>query len=126
MSDLHVVILAAGKGTRMRSARPKVLHPLAGRPLISHVLRTVSTLEAATTTIVIGHGADEVRTALAAEPGLAFVVQSPQLGTGHALLQTEPMLQGRKARCCCSTPTCRCCKPTRCAASSKNITTRTR
>jgi len=96
MSDLHVVILAAGKGTRMRSARPKVLHPLAGRPLISHVLRTVSTLEAATTTIVIGHGADEVRTALAAELGLAFVVQSPQLGTGHALLQTEPMLQGKK------------------------------
>ena len=96
MSDLHVVILAAGKGTRMRSAKPKVLHPLAGRPLISHVLRTVSTLDAATTTIVIGHGADDVRSALAAEPGLSFVVQSPQLGTGHALLQTEPLLQGKK------------------------------
>ncbi len=95
MSDLHVVILAAGKGTRMRSARPKVLHPLAGRPLISHVLRTVSTLDAATTTIVIGHGADDVRSALASTPGLSFVVQSPQLGTGHALLQTEPVLRGK-------------------------------
>jgi bifunctional UDP-N-acetylglucosamine pyrophosphorylase/glucosamine-1-phosphate N-acetyltransferase len=93
--DLHVIILAAGKGTRMKSAHPKVLHPVAGRSLIERVLRTVDRLEAASTVLVIGHGADEVRSALAGRPGLQFVVQSPQLGTGHALLQTESVLQGK-------------------------------
>jgi len=93
-AGLHVVILAAGKGTRMKSARPKVLHALAGRPLIDHVLRTVDQLHPASVVLVIGHGADEVRQALAARPGLQFVVQSPQLGTGHALLQAEPALAG--------------------------------
>jgi bifunctional UDP-N-acetylglucosamine pyrophosphorylase/glucosamine-1-phosphate N-acetyltransferase len=96
MTDLHVVILAAGKGTRMKSALPKVLHPLAGRTIVEHVLRTVDRLDAASTTLVIGHGADEVRKALAARPALQFAVQSPQLGTGHALLQTEPLLAGKK------------------------------
>jgi bifunctional UDP-N-acetylglucosamine pyrophosphorylase/glucosamine-1-phosphate N-acetyltransferase len=94
MTDLHVVILAAGKGTRMKSALPKVLHPLAGRPIISHVLHTAQALEAASTTLVVGHGADAVRAALLDEwPDLHFAVQSPQLGTGHALLQTESFLQ---------------------------------
>jgi bifunctional UDP-N-acetylglucosamine pyrophosphorylase/glucosamine-1-phosphate N-acetyltransferase len=93
--DLHVVILAAGKGTRMRSALPKVLHRLAGRPIVEHVLRTVDTLRAAQTILVIGHGADDVRAALADRPSLKFVVQSPQLGTGHALLQAEPALEGQ-------------------------------
>ena len=92
---LHAVILAAGKGTRMKSSRPKVLHPLAGRPIVQHVLHTVAPLDVASTILVVGHGADEVRTALAAEPGLQFAVQAPQLGTGHALLQTEPLLGGR-------------------------------
>ena len=92
---LHVVILAAGKGTRMKSSRPKVLHPLAGRPIIQHVLRTVAPLSAASTILVVGHGANDVRAALAAEPALQFAVQSPQLGTGHALLQTQPLLAGR-------------------------------
>jgi bifunctional UDP-N-acetylglucosamine pyrophosphorylase/glucosamine-1-phosphate N-acetyltransferase len=91
---LHVVILAAGKGTRMRSSRPKVLHGLAGRPIIDHVLRTAEALRAESTTVVIGHGADDVRAALAGRP-LSFVVQSPQLGTGHALLQAEPVLAGK-------------------------------
>jgi bifunctional UDP-N-acetylglucosamine pyrophosphorylase/glucosamine-1-phosphate N-acetyltransferase len=95
MTDLHIVILAAGKGTRMKSALPKVLHPLAGRSLIEHVLRTGDTLNAASTVLVVGHGADEVRAALANRPGLDFVVQSPQLGTGHALMQTEPVLAGK-------------------------------
>ena len=95
MSDLHVVILAAGKGTRMKSSRPKVLHQLAGRSLIAHVLATAAPLNAESTVIVVGHGAAEVRAALAAWPDLDFVVQSPQLGTGHALLQTEPALAGR-------------------------------
>jgi bifunctional UDP-N-acetylglucosamine pyrophosphorylase/glucosamine-1-phosphate N-acetyltransferase len=92
--SLHVVILAAGKGTRMKSARPKVLHALAGRPLIVHVLATTDRLDAASTTLVVGHGADEVKAALADWPGLQFVVQAPQLGTGHALLQTRPILEG--------------------------------
>jgi len=92
---LHVVILAAGKGTRMKSARPKVLHPLAGRSLIEHVLSTADPLQAASTTLVVGHGAEDVRAALAHRPGLQYVVQSPQLGTGHALLQTEPLLKDR-------------------------------
>ncbi len=94
--DLHVVILAAGKGTRMKSALPKVLHPLAGRPLIEHVLRTVDQLNVASTVLVVGHGGDEVRSALEGRPDLQFVVQSPQLGTGHALLQAEPLLKGKK------------------------------
>jgi bifunctional UDP-N-acetylglucosamine pyrophosphorylase/glucosamine-1-phosphate N-acetyltransferase len=93
--DLHVVILAAGKGTRMKSAQPKVLHRLAGRPIIEHVLRTVDTLSAASTTIVVGHGAEAVRAALSSRPHLQFVVQSPQLGTGHALIQTRPVLAGK-------------------------------
>jgi bifunctional UDP-N-acetylglucosamine pyrophosphorylase / glucosamine-1-phosphate N-acetyltransferase len=93
--DLHVVILAAGKGTRMKSAQPKVLHPLAGRPLIEHVLRTVDELSAASTILVVGHGAEEVTAALSSWPTLQFVVQSPQLGTGHALLQTRSALTGK-------------------------------
>jgi bifunctional UDP-N-acetylglucosamine pyrophosphorylase/glucosamine-1-phosphate N-acetyltransferase len=93
--SLFVVVLAAGKGTRMKSSRAKVLHPLAGRPLIEHVLRTVDTLKAETTVLVIGHGADDVRTALSHRPDLEFAVQSPQLGTGHALLQAEPVLAGK-------------------------------
>ncbi len=94
-SPLHVVVLAAGKGTRMKSARPKVLHALGGRTLIEHVLQSIEPLSAASTVLVVGHGADEVKAALAGRPGLQFVVQSPQLGTGHALLQAEDALRGR-------------------------------
>lgn len=93
MTDLHIVILAAGKGTRMKSSVPKVVHPLAGLPIIEHVARTTVHLGAVTTTVVVGHGADAVRTALASHPQLDFVVQSPQLGTGHALLQAQPILE---------------------------------
>jgi bifunctional UDP-N-acetylglucosamine pyrophosphorylase/glucosamine-1-phosphate N-acetyltransferase len=92
MPDLHVVVLAAGKGTRMKSAHPKVLHRVAGLPMIEHVLATASALGAATTTIVVGHQADRVKAALAGRPGLTFVVQEPQLGTAHALLTTEAAL----------------------------------
>ena len=95
MHDLHIVVLAAGKSTRMKSARPKVLHDLAGRMLIEHVLHAAKALAAASTTLVIGHAADEVRSALAGWPDLQFVVQSPQLGTGHALLQTESVLAAK-------------------------------
>jgi len=79
----------------MKSARPKVLHALAGRAIIEHVLHTVDGLRADRSVVVIGHGADEVRTALASRPSLQFVVQSPQLGTGHALMQAEQALAGQ-------------------------------
>jgi len=94
--DVHVVVLAAGKGTRMKSARPKVLHEVAGRPLIHHVLQAAAALRPATTTVVIGHQANAVREALAPRPGLSFVVQEPQLGTAHALLMAEPAVVGKR------------------------------
>jgi bifunctional UDP-N-acetylglucosamine pyrophosphorylase/glucosamine-1-phosphate N-acetyltransferase len=94
MADLHVVILAAGKGTRMKSARPKVLHRVAGLPMIEHVLAASTALQPRSTTLVVGHQADSVREALLGHPGVTFVVQEPQLGTGHALLTTEPVFRG--------------------------------
>jgi bifunctional UDP-N-acetylglucosamine pyrophosphorylase/glucosamine-1-phosphate N-acetyltransferase len=96
MPDLHIVVLAAGKSTRMKSALPKVLHRVAGRPMIEHVLHAAAPLGAASTTLVVGHGADAVRGRLASWPGLQFAVQEPQLGTGHALLQAEPLLAARR------------------------------
>ena len=94
-SPLHVVVLAAGKGTRMRSATPKVLHRLAGLPMLDHVLRAARALAPETLTVVIGHEADRLRQHLAAHDGVEAVLQDPQLGTGHALLQAEPRLAGR-------------------------------
>jgi bifunctional UDP-N-acetylglucosamine pyrophosphorylase / glucosamine-1-phosphate N-acetyltransferase len=94
MTDLHVVVLAAGKGTRMKSALPKVLHRVAGLPMIEHVLAAATALRPRSTTIVVGHQAESVRAALLSHRGLTFVVQEPQLGTGHALLSTEPVLTG--------------------------------
>jgi bifunctional UDP-N-acetylglucosamine pyrophosphorylase / glucosamine-1-phosphate N-acetyltransferase len=96
MSDLHVVVLAAGKGTRMKSELPKVLHRIAGLALIDHVLRAAAALQPTSTTIVVGHGGDQVRRHLEQEPTVGFVVQEPQLGTGHALLQTAPVLRGEQ------------------------------
>ena len=96
MSDVHVVVLAAGKGTRMKSARAKVLHEAAGLPLLEHVLAAAERLAPRSITIVIGHQGEAVRGALTAYPHLQFVVQEPQLGTAHALLTTEPLL-GRKS-----------------------------
>ena len=92
MSDVHVVILAAGKGTRMKSVRAKVLHRVAGVPMIQHVLAAAASLHPQSTTIVVGHQADTVKAALSGQPGLAFVVQEPQRGTADALLTTEPVL----------------------------------
>jgi bifunctional UDP-N-acetylglucosamine pyrophosphorylase/glucosamine-1-phosphate N-acetyltransferase len=93
MSDIHIVILAAGKGTRMKSALPKVLHRAGDRPLIDHVLRTAASLSPASIVVVVGHQADMVKESLGKRPGLSFAVQDPQLGTGHALLQAEPLLR---------------------------------
>lgn len=84
-----VVILAAGQGTRMRSALPKVLHPLAGKPLLQHVIDTAHQLGAANVHAVIGHGAEQVREQLA-DAQCQWVLQQEQLGTGHALAQALP------------------------------------
>ncbi len=93
MADLHIVVLAAGKGTRMKSGLPKVLHQAAGLPLIDHVLRTAAFVRPASIVVVVGHQANQLQEALSGRPGLAFAVQEPQLGTGHALLQVEPRLR---------------------------------
>ena len=96
LPDLHVVILAAGKGTRMKSALPKVLHRVAGVPMIVHVLDQAAALGPSSTTVVIGHLANDLRVALATRPGLCFVEQEPQLGTAHALICSEPALGDSK------------------------------
>jgi len=96
MSELHVVVLAAGKGTRMKSALPKVLHQANGLALIEHVIRTAQALSPASVVVVVGHQADSVKTALRERADLRFAVQEPQLGTGHALLQAEPALQNAR------------------------------
>jgi bifunctional UDP-N-acetylglucosamine pyrophosphorylase / glucosamine-1-phosphate N-acetyltransferase len=88
---LDIVIMAAGKGTRMKSALPKVLHRLAGRSLLQHVLETAVGLGADGVVVITGHGAEQVE-ARAAAPHLQFVRQMPQLGTGHAVLQAVPKL----------------------------------
>ncbi len=88
---LQVVVLAAGKGKRMHSDLPKVLQPLAGRPLLAHVLDTARALSPDRLCVVIGHGAEAVRERLAA-PELVWAVQERQLGTGHAVVQALPHL----------------------------------
>ncbi len=89
MSSLHVVILAAGQGKRMHSDLPKVLHRLAGRPLLAHVLDTAKALNPAGLHVVYGHGGEQVRAQLERE-SVTWVAQPEQLGTGHALTQAMP------------------------------------
>ncbi|MGN2390541.1 bifunctional UDP-N-acetylglucosamine diphosphorylase/glucosamine-1-phosphate N-acetyltransferase GlmU [Pelomicrobium sp. G1] len=91
MTALDIAILAAGKGTRMHSRLPKVLHPLAGRPLLAHVMETARRLEPRTLCVVYGHGGEQVPEALAGCDAV-FVRQEPQLGTGHALATALPHL----------------------------------
>ncbi|MFM0428694.1 bifunctional UDP-N-acetylglucosamine diphosphorylase/glucosamine-1-phosphate N-acetyltransferase GlmU [Paraburkholderia aspalathi] len=88
---MNIVILAAGTGKRMRSALPKVLHPLAGRPLLAHVIDTARALKPTRLVVVVGHGAEAVRQAVAA-PDVQFAAQEQQLGTGHAVQQALPLL----------------------------------
>jgi bifunctional UDP-N-acetylglucosamine pyrophosphorylase/glucosamine-1-phosphate N-acetyltransferase len=91
MSSLNIVILAAGKGTRMHSEKPKVLHKLAGKPLIQHVLDCASELKPRKICVVYGHGGEAVPEATQ-KYAAKFVLQEPQLGTGHALQQAMPLL----------------------------------
>lgn len=89
---MNVVILAAGMGKRMQSSLPKVLHPLAGKPLLSHVIDTARTLSPTRLCVIFGHGGDAVPQALAGTD-IVFAKQEPQLGTGHAVMQAVPHLQ---------------------------------
>ena len=89
--QLEVIILAAGQGTRMKSKLPKVLHPLAGRPLLEHVMVTALSLQPAAVHVVIGHGSEQVQRQLA-DFDVNWVVQQEQLGTGHGVLQALPFV----------------------------------
>ncbi|MDZ4332058.1 MAG: bifunctional UDP-N-acetylglucosamine diphosphorylase/glucosamine-1-phosphate N-acetyltransferase GlmU [Pseudomonas sp.] len=93
--SLDIVILAAGQGTRMRSALPKVLHPVAGKAMLGHAIDTARQLNPQGIHVVIGHGAERVRERLAADD-LTFVLQSEQLGTGHAVAQALPALSAER------------------------------
>lgn len=90
--DLSVLILAAGQGVRMKSNLPKVLHPLAGRPMILHALETARKLTGAAPVLVVGHGAEAVERVVG--DGVETVEQEEQLGTGHAVLQARDLLLG--------------------------------
>jgi bifunctional UDP-N-acetylglucosamine pyrophosphorylase/glucosamine-1-phosphate N-acetyltransferase len=89
---LSIVILAAGQGKRMKSDLPKVLQPLAGRPLLGHVISTAQSLNPASVHVVFGHGGDRVRDAFSADSTLQWALQAEQLGTGHAVQQALPAL----------------------------------
>ena len=93
--DVHVVVLAAGQGTRMKSALPKVLHPVGGLPMIEHVFRAARAVDPASISVVVGHKAEFVIDRLSDRSSVQFAVQEPQLGTAHALQQVEPLLRGR-------------------------------
>jgi bifunctional UDP-N-acetylglucosamine pyrophosphorylase / glucosamine-1-phosphate N-acetyltransferase len=90
---LEIVVLAAGQGKRMRSRLPKVLHPLAGRPLLAHVLAAAHALSPRRVVVVHGHGADQVRDFFKDAP-VQWVLQAEQLGTGHAVQQAMAQLSG--------------------------------
>lgn len=89
---MNVLILAAGKGTRMKSALPKVLHPVGGQSMVGRVVNTAQTLGAGQVVVVVGHGAEAVKTHLQG-PGVVFALQAEQLGTGHAVQCAAPQLE---------------------------------
>lgn len=88
---MNIVILAAGMGKRMNSALPKVLHPVAGQPMLAHVIATARTLSPGKLVVVVGHGAEQVRAAVGASD-VQFAEQAQQLGTGHAVMQALPLI----------------------------------
>ena len=92
MAFVDVVIMAAGKGTRMKSSMPKVLHRLGGRALLQHVIDTASQVHARRTVVITGHGADEVEATFSEHDKVQCIRQMPQLGTGHAMQQAVPVL----------------------------------
>ena len=95
-SVLAAVILAAGKGTRMRSALPKVLHPIGNAPMLHHAMLAAQAVSPERVAIVVGHGAEAVgEAARALDPGARIAVQEEQLGTGHAVLSARDALDGQ-------------------------------
>ena len=92
MPDVEAVVLAAGKGKRMMSALPKVLHAICGRPMIAYVLDTLAELAVSSPIVVVGHEGEQVRAVLG--EGVRTVAQAEQLGTGHAVMQALPLLEG--------------------------------
>jgi bifunctional UDP-N-acetylglucosamine pyrophosphorylase / glucosamine-1-phosphate N-acetyltransferase len=88
---MNIVILAAGMGKRMKSDLPKVLHPIAGRPMLAHVIQQAKNLRPTRIIVVHGHGAEQVRSAIA-EPDVLWALQWPAQGTGHAVQQAAPLL----------------------------------
>ncbi len=94
---IAAIVLAAGKGTRMKSDTHKVLHPVAGRPMIEHLLASLGELAPERTVVVVGDLRDQLEAALGGKAEMA--VQEPQLGTGHAVQQAEGALGGFRGRC---------------------------
>lgn len=94
MEDVTALVLAAGKGTRMKSALPKVLHKVGGIPMIGQVLQAVKAIGTRREAVVVGFGADAVKEYLAGRA--ESIVQTEQLGTGHAVMQAESLLAGEK------------------------------
>src|SRR3989338_9494669 len=92
MNDLAVIILAAGKGIRMRSGLPKVFHEVLGEPMLTYVLKTVKKLKPRRTFLVVGHKRDLIMDYYK-DWDVQFVVQDEQLGTGHAVMQAKPYLK---------------------------------
>ncbi|HVN15976.1 MAG TPA: bifunctional UDP-N-acetylglucosamine diphosphorylase/glucosamine-1-phosphate N-acetyltransferase GlmU [Anaerolineales bacterium] len=90
---ITAILLAAGQGTRMKSNMPKVLHPIAGKPMIWHSLEAIKQSTTEKPVVVIGHGADDVKKLLG--DSVELVIQEPQLGTGHAVMQAESLLKGK-------------------------------
>ena len=88
--NIYAVILAAGKGTRMKSDKPKVLHEVLYKPMVQHVVDELKKVGVSKTIVVVGHGADEVKEALAGQ-NVEFALQAQQLGTGHAVLQAKSL-----------------------------------
>src|SRR5689334_19338366 len=89
-APLHVIVLAAGEGKRMKSALPKVLQKIAGVPMLAHVIDSARALDPAGIHVVYGHGGDQVRAAFEGQPDLHWAEQAQQLGTGHAVQQAMP------------------------------------
>src|SRR5262245_16678252 len=94
LKEVHIVVLAAGKGTRMKSSVAKILHEAAGVSLLEHVLRVVDPISPASIVVIIGHQTESVREALGGGQ-VSFAVQDPQLVTAHARLQAEAALEGQ-------------------------------
>ncbi len=103
MENMVAIVLAAGKGTRMKSKLPKVLHPIAGKPMINYIVSAVKTIGLTDLLLVVGHEADEIKKALGSE--MRYILQEKQLGTGHAVLQTkDQFVQNHVLVLCGDTP----------------------